>query len=357
MIRGIANQQDIRSTIFMIDKKSVLTIELKDDNKDLLEDAIGLSTFSTSAPTVLSYISIFESLWTLTEMYENLRIANHKLIESEQIEREFINTAAHELRTPTQAITGYSEFDDEVFDDLIKNKKQLERPQLEKIFDSLHRHHEGISRNATRLNNLINNLLDVARIDSSQKNMLMLNKEDFDLVREIQDLISFELDQKLKYKNIRVNFINQTLNESCLVNADRSRVIQVVTNLLDNAIKFSKNHSTIDIMIQDNKKGNIYEKREKKGYIDPNQLVKGIVYVAISDSGKGISPDMLPRLFEKFMTNSNTGTGLGLYISKKLVEAMGGKICAFNNNDGIGSTFIFSLPLTENHNSTEKNAS
>ena len=72
-----------------------------------------------------------------------------------------------------------------------------------------------------------------------------------------------------------------------------------------------------------------------------------IVYVAISDSGKGISPDMLPRLFEKFMTNSDTGTGLGLYISKKLVEAMGGRIWAFNNNDGIGSTFVFSLPKME----------
>ena len=66
---------------------------------------------------------------------------------------------------------------------------------------------------------------------------------------------------------------------------------------------------------------------------------------------------MLPRLFEKFVTNSNTGTGLGLYISKKLVEAMGGKIIAFNNNDGIGSTFVFSLPLTEKHNHTEKDTS
>jgi len=79
--------------------------------------------------------------------------------------------------------------------------------------------------------------------------------------------------------------------------------------------------------------------------------------VAISDSGKGISPDMLPRLFEKFMTNSDTGTGLGVYISKKLVEAKKRKICAFNNNDGIGSTFVFSLPLTENHHCVEKDAS
>lgn len=105
-------------------KKNVLTIELKNDTKVTFEDAIGVSTFSNSIPTFLSYISIFESLWTLTEMYENLRIANEKLIESEQTEREFINTAAHELRTPTQAISGYSEFDDEVFETLLNNKKK-----------------------------------------------------------------------------------------------------------------------------------------------------------------------------------------------------------------------------------------
>ena len=86
---------------------------------------------------------------------------------------------------------------------------------------------------------------------------------------------------------------------------------------------------------------------------DQNEVAER-VYVAISDSGKGISPSVLPRLFEKFNTDSDVGTGLGLYISKKLVEALGGRIWAFNNNDGIGSTFVFNLPLAAKHNPGEK---
>ncbi|HKU82920.1 MAG TPA: HAMP domain-containing sensor histidine kinase [Candidatus Nitrosocosmicus sp.] len=353
-IREIANQDDLKSSIVLVDRKYVLTAELKDDAKNLFEEAIGLATYSTSKPTILSYISIFDSLWNQTETYETLRIANQKLLESEQIERDFINTAAHELRTPTQAITGYSEFDDEVFKDLIKNKNQIEKQELERIFESLHSHHKGISRNATRLNNLISNLLDVARIDSNQKNMILLDKENFDIIKDIQDLVDFQLKQKLKDKNININLINQALDAPCLVFGDRSRVDQVLSNLLENAIKFSKKDSTIDILIQ-YKKEKFHEKiKEKLRSIDQNRIEEEIIYIAITDSGKGISPDILPRLFEKFMTNSDSGTGLGLYISKKLVEAMGGKIWAFNNSDGVGSTFIFSLPLTANQNSSRK---
>ncbi|WP_148685714.1 sensor histidine kinase [Candidatus Nitrosocosmicus hydrocola] len=352
VIREIANQYEIKSTIVIVDRKSVLTKELKDDEKNSLEGAIGLSTFSTSVPSVLSYISIFDSLWNQTEMYENLRIANKKLVESERIEREFINTAGHELRTPTQAITGYLELNDEVFKDLIKNKKQMERRELEIIFDSLNRHHERISRNANRLNNLINNLLDVARIESNHKNMLMMNKENFDLIKEIQDLINFELRQKLKDKNIQVIFINETLNESCLIRADRFRVNQVLSNLLDNAIKFSKNDTSINIIIKDQED---MPQGTKENYrlVDSNQIVEEAVYIAISDSGKGISSELLPRLFEKFITNSDTGLGLGLYICKKLVDAMGGRIWAFNNNDGVGSTFVISIPLAKENNKPE----
>ena len=144
---------------------------------------------------------------------------------------------------------------------------------------------------------------------------------------------------------LSINFINQALDAPCLVFADKSRVDQVLSNLIENAIKFSKKDSTIDILIQD-KKEKFHEKtKEKFRSIDQNKIDEEITYVAITDSGKGISSDILPRLFEKFMTNSDSGTGLGLYISKKLVEAMGGRIWAFNNSDGVGSTFVFSLPL------------
>jgi signal transduction histidine kinase len=361
-VREIAKSQRIKSTILIVDKKFLLTVELKDDSKQTFREASGLSTYSTSKPTVLSYISIFDSLWDQAELYHNLRTANEKLVESEQIEREFINTAAHELRTPTQAITGYTEMDDELFNHLLKYSNELQQQELERIHKKLFDHHESISRNAIRLGNLINNLLDVARIDSNQKNMIMLQKERVDLVKEINDVVNFHLDQKIKDKNIKVSFINDTLLEDhCWIHTDISRLNQILNNLIDNAIKFSNNSGSLDILIyeniavQENKK--MIQNKDKgkfpQGNVKPaksNEYEKEQIYIAVSDSGKGISPSILPRLFEKFNTDSDVGTGLGLYISKKLVEAMGGKIWAFNNQDGIGSTFVFSLPKMSNLN-------
>jgi signal transduction histidine kinase len=242
VVREIAKSQGIKSTILVVDKKFLLTVELNDDSKQTFREASGLSTYSTSKPTVLSNVSIFDSLWAQAELYHNLRTANEKLVESEQLEREFINTAAHELRTPTQAITGYTEIDDELFDHLLKYRNELQQQELERIHKKLFDHHESISINATRLGNLINNLLDVARIDSNQKNMIMLQKERIDLVKEIKDLVGFHLDQKIKDKNIKVNFIKDTLLEDHYwIYTDMSRLNQILNNLIDNAIKFSKN--------------------------------------------------------------------------------------------------------------------
>jgi len=131
-IREIARQQNIRSTILMIDKKQLLSLEIKDNTKETFEEATGLATYSTSPPTLLSYLSIFEILWTQSEMVNNLRIANDKLTQSEEMEREFINTAAHELRTPTQAIMGYVELDREILEDLLKNNKITVDDELNK---------------------------------------------------------------------------------------------------------------------------------------------------------------------------------------------------------------------------------
>ncbi|HKR72863.1 MAG TPA: hypothetical protein VJR94_01990, partial [Candidatus Nitrosocosmicus sp.] len=119
LIREILKQQDFKPTILMIDRKHVLALELKDDTMTTFEKATGLTTYSISSPTVLSYISIFDSFWEQTDTSIRLRVANEKLIASEQLEREFINAAAHELRTPTQAILGYTELDEEIFSDLL----------------------------------------------------------------------------------------------------------------------------------------------------------------------------------------------------------------------------------------------
>ncbi|CAN5622290.1 hypothetical protein BH23THE1_BH23THE1_25840 [soil metagenome] len=353
--REIRKQENLISTIVIVDRKYVLATELKDDSKELFEDAIGVSTYSTSKPTVLSYISIFESLWDQTEMSDNLRTANEKLVQSEQLEREFINTAAHELRTPTQAVMGYAELDKQVFEDLLRNTKVTTDDELKRVIDRLKGHFDVISRNSTRLNELINNLLDVAKIESNRINSLQIHKEKLDLVKEINDSIKTELQQKIKDKNIEINFINEFINEQCWIYADKSRLNQIINNLIGNATKFTNQNGEIDIMIKENasiiselgvgNKKTIAESinGDNEEKMEGNKGREQIL-VGISDTGKGISPDIMPKIFEKFITGSTTGTGLGLYITRNLVEAHGGRIWAFNNADGIGSTFVFTLP-------------
>jgi signal transduction histidine kinase len=357
--REIRKQENLISTIVIVDRKYVLATELKDDSKELFEEAIGVSTYSTSKPTILSYISIFESLWDQTEMSDGLRTANEKLVQSEQLEREFINTAAHELRTPTQAVMGYTELGAEIIDNILKTAELSEDERLKRNVIQLHKHFDVIFRNSQRLDELISNLLDVARIESNRINSLQLRKEKLDLIKEISNSIKTELDQKIKNKNIKINFINECINEQCWIYADKSRFNQIINNLLGNAIKFTNQNGTIDIMIKENasnlselgvgNKKTIVErmKDDSEEKIKEGNEGRKQILVGISDTGKGISPDIIPKLFEKFITGSSTGTGLGLYITRNLVEAHGGRIWAFNNNSGVGSTFEFTLPKAD----------
>ena len=358
IVREILKQQELKPTILMIDRKHVLALELRNDKMSNFEEATGLATYSTSHPTVASYISIFESLWEQIDMSIGLSLANEKLIQTEQMERDFINTAAHELRTPTQAVMGYTELDNGVLDELLKNSKVNEDDELRTTISHLRIHFEAIYRNSARLDELIKNLLDVSRIESTLANSLSLHKEKLDLVKEIKESIENPLDQKIKSKNIEITFFNDSFNEQCWIYADRSRVNQIINNLIGNAIKFTNQNGKIDIIIKDNvsnSNGNDIGKTDSMTANSSNDTQKTKedkkigeeIFVSISDTGKGISPLIESKLFDKFVTTSDTGTGLGLYIARNLVEAHGGRIWAFNNNDGVGSTFIFSLPKAD----------
>jgi two-component system, OmpR family, sensor histidine kinase VicK len=311
-MRYIEPHSQTKVSIIVADDNSSLSVELKDDTKGTSYDAVGLATFSNSKPTVLSYISIFESLWKQTELYQQLEnsnkelaAANKKLKESDKIQKEFINVAAHELRTPIQPILGLSE----VLQSKIKDNEQRELVDV-------------ISRNAKRLQRLTEDILDVTKIESQ---LLQLQKEKFNLNEVIMNILADYESLIRKIKDVEVSLIGKG---DFFVEADKGRLNQVVSNLIDNAIKFTQ-------------KGSIIISTQRK---DNDNVI-----VSIKDTGIGIDHELMPRLFSKFASKSFVGTGLGLFISKSIIEAHGGRIWAENNLDGKGATFTFTLPLSIAH--------
>jgi signal transduction histidine kinase len=249
-----------------------------------------------------------ESNRQFVQTNKKLESANEQLKVHDNMQNEFINIAAHELRTPIQPILSLSE----ILRSKIKDTQQVNLLSI-------------ITRNAKRLQRLTDDILDVTRIESHS---LKLNKELFNL----SDLISSIIDDyrnHIEKDNIAVKLLYESNSkDNIFVEVDRGRLIQVISNLLDNAIKFTK-EGTISIITEEK----------------DNQVV-----VSVKDTGTGIDPEILPRLFSKFVTKSERGgTGLGLFICKNIVEAHGGKIWLENNNiyDGKkGATFTFSLPVS-----------
>ena len=298
-VRDMDRSLHTKITIVLTDRKECIIIELKDDTKDISYTAAGISTYSNSKSIVSSYVSIFESLWKQTELYEQLKV-------NDKMQKEFINVAAHELRTPIQPILGLSEV-------LLSREGNIEEY---KEFLRV------ISRNAKRLQRLTEDILDVTKIESQS---LKLNKQTFNLRNVIMSVLADHKKEDNNRGQIRLLCLN---NEDIIVNADKERVTQVISNLLSNAIKFTNEGEEISIHV-------------KRDYTAKQ------IDISVKDTGQGIDAEIYPRLFTKFATKSIVGTGLGLFISKKIIEAHDGRIWAENNPDGKGATFSFSLPLTK----------
>jgi two-component system sensor histidine kinase VicK len=292
---------EARSKILIVDNRTYLMVELKDNSKETFVEAVGSAIISNGKSTVLSYVTMFDSLWRQAELYE-------KLEAHDRMQKEFVNIAAHELRTPTQAILGYSEL--------------LQNDSGEHAADML----KGLTRNAYRLQSLITVILDVARIESGT---LILERENLNLTDLITTAIEDAKNQlKISGKSIEISFFHKQIQDvqqkkDLIVNADKDRILQVLSNLLSNALKFTK-------------EGSIAVTTEK---------VENEVIVKVKDSGSGIDREIFPKLFERFVSKSEKGTGLGLFLSKNITEAHGGRIWAENNPDGIGAMFAFSLPI------------
>ena len=290
-------------------------MEIKDDTKNTFYEAIGLSTYSNSKAGVLSFVSIFENLWIQTDLYQQVKETNKRLEEAneqlkihDQLQKDFINVAAHELRTPIQPIIGLSE--------IIHSR--MNDTQLRDL--------QGVViRNAKRLKRLTEDILEASKIESQN---LELNKEQFDLHYLLSTVADDYRSQIEKTSKSNLNLIlcyeraelsttnNKSERSSLMIEADKNRLAQVISNLLSNSIKFTeKGTIIIATTLRDNKDAK--EKQQEKE-----------ILVSIKDTGVGISPEMFPKLFTKFASKSFQGTGLGLFISKSIIEAHGGRMWA-----------------------------
>ena len=221
------------------------------------------------------------------------------------MQQEFINIAAHELRTPIQPMLSLSE--------VLLSK----RGNIEEYEDFLN----GINRNAKRLHQLAENILDVTKIESQS---LHLKKERFSL-NDIIQIVLTEYERLVDSSKVK---LAMTPNDDiAIVEGDKERITQVLCNIMSNAIKFTEEGKITVTSV-------LMKEKDKQN-----------VVVSVKDTGSGIDSEILPRLFTRFVTKSDRGTGLGLYISKGIIEAHGGKIWADNNLKEMGATINFSLTI------------
>ena len=269
----------------------------------------------------------------LEDVNIKLESANKHIKIHDDMQKEFINMAAHELRNPVQSLLGFS--------DILK--KLNIRNEGNKIALQYKDAIEAINRSSKRLKRLVDIIFDVSQLDN---NLLILNKESFDLKDMIEQLVTNYQSHNTPLNNtnnnksnIEGNNIEYTKGKQIIdftysnyppgpktVKGDKTYLKQVITNLVDNAVEFTQNEGKVKINLD-------------------KELENGKVIVTVSDNGYGIHPDILPFLFTKYVKKSRGGAGLSLYISKKIIEAHGGEIWAKNNDDGRGATFGFSLPL------------
>jgi two-component system sensor histidine kinase VicK len=343
-VRNMEAALQTKVTVLVVDRKFSLAVELRDDSRDDIQEALRSAVYSNTKSAAISYVAIFESLWKQVELIEQVNLLCKQLKDQQTDQREFISIAAHELRAPIQPILGLAE--------VLKSRQEV---QMEKQRELL----SVIIRNAKRLKELTENILDITRIENKS---LELQKEPVSIDEIVIGVFSDALDEPEFARNIRLvyNHDNNIKFDSALpstysesskafgsarkgtslsVKADRSRLTQVMTNLVGNAIKFSNKGDTVTVSVSEEKSVQDYKRRED--YSSWNK----VLLVRVEDTGKGIHPEIMPRLFKKFASKSEKGMGLGLFISKNIVEAHGGEIWADTSKKEKGAAFSFTIPI------------
>jgi signal transduction histidine kinase len=301
-------------------KRGNLNVAITNKGNGVDELSILTESFNSMVTSIKNYIK------KQNELKKELEKANQELKYRDKLKDEFINVAAHELKTPIQPILGLCE---------ILRDRETNIEKDEEILDI-------VIRNSRRLKKLAEDILNVAKIESGS---FLLKKEKFYLELMITETLK-DFEQKIleSKKNIKLSYESHDNNNEIIIEADRNRLCQITSNLLNNAFNFTDD-------------GNITLIVERKNGNNNNNNNNDEILISIKDTGIGIDPEILPKLFTKFATNSSiTGsTGLGLFICKSIIEMHDGKIWAINNNnnnslndDGRnvrGSTFTFSIPI------------
>jgi signal transduction histidine kinase len=291
----------------------------------------------------MSYVSIFESLWNQVKVYEQLKL-------NDKMRKDFINVAAHELRTPIVPILGLSEilYSKIIKDSNISTSTDAAESNTKRYLEML----DTVIRNANRLSRLTEDILDVTKIESQA---LRLKKERFDLDDVIVNIVQDFKDQikNMNTSSIRREILYESLKSSnkdgcAFIDADKSRISQVLSNLISNAIKFTDDKGRINIKLDVvNDQADTRNRTTKETSEEIEKDGNRILIVTVEDNGQGIDPEVFSKLFVRFVSKSYQGTGLGLFISKSIVEAHGGKIWAKNNINGSGgAAFSFTIPAS-----------
>jgi signal transduction histidine kinase len=311
------------------------TSEVKKGNLDVSVQRKGNDELSLLGESFNSMVqSIKNYIKNQHQLTSELKGLNEQLKYKDRLKDQFINIAAHELRTPIQPILGLTE--------VIRSRSAASatHKQDEEFL-------EIIIRNAKRLRGLSEKILDISKIENR---ILRLDKERFDINERLRDMIN---DIKSKEDEIEIILAKPKV-DPVIVDADRIRIDEVISNLLTNAVESTKNSVSSGTSVYD-QHGNAITVfttiKSNQGYNNKDNINSkngGEVIISIRDRGTGIDPEIQDKLFTIFVTKSEKGSGLGLFISKGIVEAHGGKIWAENNADGKGATFSFSLPISEN---------
>jgi two-component system, OmpR family, sensor histidine kinase VicK len=261
--------------LLLVDRTELMVWEMKDDTKENPYEAMGRATYSNSTSLVLSLYQIYGIMWKQTELYENIKMHN-------RMQNEFVNIAAHEIRTPVQPILGMADLIEAQFNG--GDKVEITKDDMALIIC-----------NARRLERLTSDILEITRIESGS---VKLRKEALDMNTKVENVVRDAKNTILTNKSSAVQLVVETAPYQLLVEADKSRMYEVVSNLLSNAVKCTE-------------AGRIVIRAEKKDH-DGRQYA----LVTVSDTGTGIDREIMPRLFNKFASKSEHGTGLGLFISE-----------------------------------------